>query len=95
MNVFSPKLKPYGLEWRWVPIVDELEPLLLDSIEMMPDGETHILPKKLRENKNLSTTAKKIVARTGEQVWPNFFNDMRASFATDMLKIAPDYQVGR
>jgi len=58
---------------------------------MMPDGESDLLPKKLRENKNLSTTATKNEARVGEQVCRHCFNRMRASFATDRLKIAADY----
>ena len=55
----------------------------------------------LRANSNLGTIAQKIVARqkivasAGIQAWLNFFNNLRASFATGMLKIARDYQVRR
>ena len=49
-----------------------------------PDTELYIFPT-LRLNTNPGTSAKKIVTKSKQELWPNFFNSLRASTLTDLM----------
>jgi integrase len=81
----SPKtehLSSRGL--RRVPIARELMPLLLDAIENLPEGETHLLPI-LSKRDNLRTQAHRIIKRAGLTPWEKTFQNLRASCETDWM----------
>ena len=80
----SPKTKRYGKGTRRVPIFVEIEEALLKQIESLPDGSVHLFPK-LRQGSNLSTMAKRYVEKARVDVWPEFWNSLRASRETDLM----------
>ncbi len=81
----SPKTKRYeGRGQRKVPIFAEIQSLLLQHAEAVAPGTVFVFPT-LRSHKNLSTTAKKFVQGAGFEVWPEFWNSLRASRETDLM----------
>ena len=81
--IHSPKTRDIGKFARLVPIFDTLKPYL-ETMFFKPDTELYIFPT-LRLNTNPGTSAKKIVTKSKQELWPNFFNSLRASTLTDLM----------
>ena len=69
---------------RRVPIAGDLMPLLLDAIENLAEGETHLLPT-LSKRDNLRTQAHRLIKRAGLTPWEKTFQNLRASCETDWM----------
>ena len=65
-------------------VFDTLKPYLETMFFNAADGEMYVFPK-LRLNSNPGTSAKKIVTKSKQELWPNFFNSLRASTLTDLM----------
>ena len=81
--IHSPKTRDIGKFARLVPIFDTLKPYL-ETMFFKSDTELYIFPT-LRLNTNPGTSAKKIVTKSKQKLWPNFFNSLRASTLTDLM----------
>ena len=73
--IHSPKTRKIGKSARLVPILPSLKPHLADAFDEAEEGETYVFPT-LRLNTNPGTSAKKVVTKAKQQVWPNFFNSL-------------------
>jgi len=75
---------------RMVPIFPPLEGILLDAWEALPERtpkRRHLIQadNRRRPESNLRTEAMKLIDRAGVDVWEKLFQNLRASFATDMI----------
>ena len=93
-TVTSPKTKRYGKASRIVPIFPELRPYLSKALEMADDHELWVVPMlEGKPGKNLSTTFKKIITRSGVDSWPKPFQNLRLSRQTELEQKYPTYVV--
>jgi len=93
-TVTSPKTKRYGKATRVVPIFPELRPFLDEAFSMADEGEQWVVPMLGGvAEKNLGTTFRKIVRRTGVEGWPKPFQNCRSSRQTELEQRYPTYVV--
>jgi integrase len=93
--VFAPKTersKPY----RTVPIIPLLRPILLEACERLQPGERYLFPESWRKKAqggwrscNLRRRFETIIRRAGLEPWPRLFQNLRASFETDLYRDFP------
>jgi len=95
-TVHSPKTAHHaGHESRQVPIVPELLAVLREGFEAAEPGTEHVITRYRRSNANLSTQLRRILWRASLTPWPRLFQNLRASFATDLAKKYPAYLAAR
>jgi len=88
-TVASPKTARHvGHESRQVPIVPELLPVLREGFEAAAEGADFVITNR-RSNANLATELKRILWKAGIDPWPRLFQNLRASFATDLAARYP------
>ena len=72
------------------------------STSITPEGSVYVVDERFRrsanhrdgwKNCNLSTTFKKIVRRAGLESWPKLFHNLRASRATELVRMFPSHVV--
>lgn len=86
--VRSPKTAHHeGGESRWVPIFDELYPLLRDAFEA--PGSAEFVLTKYRNQANLRTRFEKIIKRAGLTPWPKLFQNLRSTRQTELAASYP------
>ncbi len=88
---------------RMVPLFPELRPFVLDVLEAMPPGETHLVwrYKHLAEDyeqegfhtANLRTQFAKIIRRAGVEPWPKLWQNLRSSRETELAEHFPAHVV--
>ena len=78
---------------RAVPIVPELQTLLLAAFEAAEPGEEYVVPMARDPRVNLRTHFQRIIGRAGQTAWPRLFHNLRASFATELVERFPAHVV--
>lgn len=90
MTVHSPKTEHHpGGECRVIPIFTDLRPYLEAAFEAAPEGAEFVIREWRSEKKNLRTRFQKAIARAGIKPWPKLFQNLRASFETDLVREYP------
>jgi len=93
-TVTSPKTKRYGKGTRVVPMFAELRPFLDEADAMTTDDDIWGIPMLGGQpSKNLGTTFRKIMRRSGVDTWPKPFQNLRSSRQTELEKHFPTYKV--
>ena len=71
-RVTSPKTEHHeGHGERWVPIFDELRPLLAEAFDKAEPGTVHVITEHRTIESNLRTHMHRIIRRAGFTPWPN------------------------
>lgn len=87
--VHSPKTEHHeGKECRWVPIFDELYPIVREAWEKAEPGDVYVL-NRYRNHTNLATGFKIIVKRAGLKQWPKTFQNLRSTRETELMAVHP------
>jgi len=95
-TVHSPKTAHHvGHESRQVPIVPELLSFLREGFEAAAPGAKHVITRYRLPNQNLSTQLRRILWAAGIDPWPRLFQNLRASFATDLAARWPAHLCAR
>lgn len=86
LTIYAPKTKSK----RVCPIFPQLWKRLSDAWEALPPGtkgKAHIIQAEKRRllESNLRTQAIKLINRSGNDLWPKLFQNLRMSCATDLL----------
>ncbi len=81
----SPKTAGAGKDSRLVPVMAKFRDYLLQLRSESDVGGAVYVFRTLRTHTNLSTTARKFVAKAGLKAWDKFWNTLRASALTDLL----------
>ncbi|MGE0481907.1 MAG: tyrosine-type recombinase/integrase [Phycisphaerae bacterium] len=84
MNVFAPKTD----RTRVVPILPQVEGELLRTHAAAPDGSEFVLQDR-RKLPVLRRAVELAAKRAGVRPWPKMFQNLRASFATDVVRNLP------
>jgi len=93
-TVTSPKTKRYGKASRVVPLFNELRPFFDEAFSMAAEGETWVVPMLNGDiTKNLGTTMRKIIRRSGVEAWPKSFQNLRSSRQTELEQQFPTFVV--
>ena len=74
-----------GKELREVPITPELESILMEAYEAAPVKTDFVITRYRVGNANLRTQFHRILERAGIAPWPRTFQNLRASFETDLI----------
>jgi len=91
-TVRSPKTAHHvGHESRQVPIVPELLPFLREGFEAAEPGAEYVITRYRRSNAKLSTQLRRILWGASIDPWPRLFQNLRASFATDLAARYPGH----
>ncbi len=104
LRVRSPKTEHHPRHAvREIPLFPELRPYVLDVLEAMPEGETHLIwrYKHLAKNykqkgfhtANLRTQFAKIIRRAGLEPWPKLWQNLRSSRQTELAEHFPQHVV--
>ncbi len=98
LTVRSKKTEHHGGDHaiRVVPIVPELHAILAEAFDR-PDAGTFVVPMAATRGAgaNLRTTMEKVIVRAGCQPWPRLFQNLRASFETDLVEKYPAHVVAK
>lgn len=90
MLVRSPKTERHGKAERTVPLFPELHSVLMEALELAPDGAEFVVGAyRDTQGANLRTQFVRILERAGLTAWPRLFNAMRASRATELAAQYP------
>jgi len=93
LTVRSIKTERYaGREQRIVPIVPELRPILDRYAKSVQSKEGLLFPD-LPSAVNVRQRFQRMLAKAGVKAWPKLFQNLRASFATDMVERFPTHTV--
>jgi integrase len=91
LRVRSPKTEHHeGREQRIVPIVPELQPILADYVRSCKSREELLFPS-LPSSVNLRNRFKRLLSKAGVTAWPRLFQNLRASFSTDLVERFPSH----
>ena len=82
--IHSPKTRKIGKSARLVPIFDSFKPLLDQAYFEADDHAVYVFPR-LRTLSNLGKLAGDILTKAKIEIWPNFFNSLRATAETDLM----------
>ena len=92
--IHSPKTEHIeGKATRTCPLFPELEPYLLEVFEQSETGQHKVITEYDEKNKNLRTTATKIIQNAGVTVWPKLFQNLRSSRETELVEKFPIHVV--
>lgn len=81
MTVTSPKTERYGKPTRTMPLFPELRVFVDQAFAMASEGDRWVVPiLEGNADKNLGTTLRKLVTRSGVQPWPKPFQNCRSSW---------------
>jgi integrase len=96
MTVRSPKTKRYpnGAS-RIVPLFRELRPYLAACFERPEADTVHVIGRYRRTNANLRTQLERYIARAGVKLWPQLFQNLRASRATELKSSLPAHTAAK
>ena len=90
LRVRSPKTERHaGKGERLVPLFPELRAELMDAFELAPEGAEYVVHHHRDRTANLRTHMRRIIDRAGLKDWPNLFNALRASRATELMNQYP------
>lgn len=79
-----------GREQRTVPIFPELQPMLFDYVRSCKAQQGPLFPS-LPSSVNLRNRFQRMMAKAGVAPWPRLFQNLRASFATDLVEHVPSH----
>jgi integrase len=87
IRIESPKTAKQGKDHRFIPMFPQLRGPLAELYEIAPaGGEGFVLPRYCHSSGNLRTQAGKIAARAGRVLPDKFFQNCRATRATEILE---------
>ncbi len=88
---------------RVIPLFPELRPYVLEALEAMPQGETHLVwrykhlavdyKERGFHTANLRTQFRKIIRRAGLEPWPKVWQNLRSSRQTELAEHFPQHVV--
>lgn len=91
LRVRSPKTEHHeGREQRIVPIVPELQPVLYEYARCCKAKDGLVFPS-LPSSVNLRSRFQRMLTKAGVTPWPRLFQNLRASFATDLVERFPSH----
>ncbi len=94
--VHSPKTERHdGQATRTLPIFPELLPHLQAAFDAAEPGAEYVITRYRLPNANLSTQLRRILWRAGIDPWPRLFQNLRASFDTDLAARFPAHVCAR
>lgn len=89
-RVTSPKTEHHeGHGERWVPIFDELRPLLAEAFDKAEPGTVHVITEHRTVESNLRTHMHRIIRRAGFTPWPKTFQNLRSTRETELFEAYP------
>jgi integrase len=96
LTVRAPKTEHHGADHavRVVPMIPQLRVILADAFDRAEPGETLVVPMAAEQGANLRTPMDRIVTRAGCRPWPRTFQNLRSSFATDVVQQFPAHVAG-
>ncbi|MEN1679240.1 MAG: tyrosine-type recombinase/integrase [Planctomycetota bacterium] len=88
LRVLSPKTRrhPNG-HYRFVPIFDEVLPLLERQFDAAADGELYVLPYVRRNKSVVRETVLRAITAAGHTAWPELFNTLRSTRETELCQL--------
>lgn len=89
--VHNKKTKKYS-KIREVPLFPELVPFFREAFELAETDQKYLLPI-CRSCTNLRTQAERIIEKSGVEVWPKIFINLRSSCETDLGDRYPERMV--
>jgi integrase len=90
LTIPSPKTADQGKASRIIPLFAEVRNALLTVFEEAEPGAERIITR-YRPGANLGVHAARIIQRAGLKVWPKVFQNLRASFATELVEQLPTH----
>lgn len=75
-----------GKGTRWVPIFQELRPILMRAFEQAEPGSEYVIAKQRLGGMNLRQQFERLIIRAGEKCWPRLFQNLRASLETELMR---------
>ena len=82
-----------GKASRLVPIFPELYPYFISSFEQADTGSKHCITRYRGNRTNLRTQFMRIIQRSGLEVWPKLFQNLRSSRETELVEQYPAHIV--
>ena len=88
IRVTAPKTERHGKGIRYVPITPQLRPWLQEAFDLF--GESEFVISRYRDaDANLRTQFQRYIEQAGQTSWPRLWQNLRASFETDLVKEHP------
>lgn len=78
---------------RWVPIFPELRPYLEAVWDEAEEGAEYVITRYRDNTQNLRTQLQRIIDKAGQKQWPKLFQNLRATRATELVRVFPPHKV--
>jgi integrase len=89
LRIPSPKTARAGKPYRIIPLFPEIRPYLEEVFEQAKPGTAWIITRYRTSNVNLRTQFLRILAKAGIEPWPQLFQSLRKTRATELARTFP------